>query len=77
LKIVPNKGESQAQLNARADAKLADAQDDQCAGNITLFGNALLVAGQYGRFTGAMHNNRNSRKWLDNRSNQYFGQATA
>lgn len=46
LKIVPNKGESQAQLNARADAALAEAQDDQCAGNITLFGNALLVAGQ-------------------------------
>jgi len=58
LKIVPNKGESQAQLNARADAKLADAQDDQCAGNITLFGNALLVAGQtvrlknMGKFSG-------------------------
>ncbi|HFC8507225.1 TPA: phage late control D family protein [Neisseria subflava] len=58
LKIVPNKGESQAQLNARADAKLAEAQDDQCAGNITLFGNALLVAGQtvrlknMGKFSG-------------------------
>ena len=58
LKIVPNKGESQTQLNARADAALADAQDDQCAGTITLFGNALLVAGQtvrlknMGKFSG-------------------------
>lgn len=58
LKIVPNKGESQAQLNARADAALADAQDDQCAGSITLFGCALLVAGQtvqlrrMGKFSG-------------------------
>lgn len=58
LKIVPNKGESQEQLNARTDAVLADAQDDQCAGNITLFGNALLVAGQtvqlrdMGKFSG-------------------------
>lgn len=58
LKIVPNKGESQVQLNARADAKLAAAQDDQCAGNISLVGNALLVAGQtvqlknMGKFSG-------------------------
>lgn len=58
LRIVPNKGESAAQLNARADAKLADAQDDQCAGTVTLFGNALLVAGQtvqlkgFGKFSG-------------------------
>ena len=58
LRIVPNKGESAAQLNARADAKLADAQDDQCAGTVTLVGNALLVAGQmvrlkgFGKFSG-------------------------
>ena len=58
LRIVPNKGESAAQLNARADAKLADAQDDQCAGTVTLVGNALLAAGQmvrlkgFGKFSG-------------------------
>lgn len=58
LRIVPNKGESTAQLNARADAKLADAQDDQCAGTVTLVGNALLAAGQmvrlkgFGKFSG-------------------------
>lgn len=58
LKIVPNKGESHAQLSARADARLAAAQDDQCAGTITLFGNALLVSGQMvtlknmGKFSG-------------------------
>lgn len=32
LRIVPNKGESTAQLNARADAKLADAQDTAFSG---------------------------------------------
>lgn len=58
LKIIPNKGESQAQTNARADAALADAQDEQCAGNITVVGNAKLVAGQvlllknHGKFSG-------------------------
>ena len=46
LKITANKGESQAETNARADAALQDAQEERCAGNITLFGNALLVAGQ-------------------------------
>ena len=58
LKIIPNKGESQAQTDARADAALAAAQEEQCAGNITLFGNAKLVAGQIvelknsGKFSG-------------------------
>ncbi|ATD64887.1 phage late control D family protein [Neisseria weixii] len=58
LKIIPNKGESQAQTNARADAALADAQDEQCAGNVTVVGNAKLVAGQvvmlksHGKFSG-------------------------
>lgn len=46
LVIIPNRGESQAQADARADAALADAQEEQCAGSITLFGNAKLVAGQ-------------------------------
>lgn len=58
LKIVANKGESQAQLNHRAQAALDDAQDEQCAGSMTLFGNAKIVAGQtielqnYGKFSG-------------------------
>lgn len=46
LKITPNKGESQDEINARADAALADAQEERCTGSITVFGNALLVAGQ-------------------------------
>ena len=58
LKITQSKGESQAETNARADAALQDAQEERCAGNITLFGNALLVAGQmvrlkgFGKFSG-------------------------
>lgn len=58
LKIIANKGESQAQVNARADAALNAAQDEQCAGTITLVGNAKLVAGQVlilknqGKFSG-------------------------
>ena len=58
LKIVANKGESQAQLSHRAQAALDDAQDEQCAGSITLFGNVKIVAGQmielqnYGKFSG-------------------------
>lgn len=58
LKIVANKGESQTQLNHRAQAALDDAQDEQCAGSMTLFGNAKIVAGQtielqnYGKFSG-------------------------
>lgn len=58
LKIIANKGESQSQVNARADAALAAAQEEQCAGSITLFGNAKLVAGQvvllkqHGKFSG-------------------------
>lgn len=58
LKITPNKGESQAEANARADAALQDAQEERCAGSIALFGNALLVAGQVvelqrvGKFSG-------------------------
>lgn len=58
LKIVANRGESQAQVNARADAALNDAQQSQVAGNISLVGNAKLVAGQtvqlkgFGKFSG-------------------------
>lgn len=58
LKIVPNKGESQEEINARADAALSEAQEERCAGSITVFGNALLVAGQVielrqmGKFSG-------------------------
>ena len=58
LKITPNKGESQAEANARADAALQDAQEERCSGSIALFGNALLVAGQVvelqriGKFSG-------------------------
>lgn len=58
LKITPNKGESQEEINARADAALADAQEERCAGSISVFGNALLVAGQVielknmGKFSG-------------------------
>lgn len=43
LKIV-TRGESQAQINARADAALAE-NDYQQAGNITVIGNPKLVAG--------------------------------
>lgn len=58
LKITANKGESQAQLDQRAQSALDDAQDEQCAGTITLFGNAKVVAGQmielkrYGKLSG-------------------------
>lgn len=58
LKITPNKGESQEEINARADAALANVQEERCAGTITVFGNALLVAGQVielqqmGKFSG-------------------------
>lgn len=46
LKIVANKGESDQQMAARADAALTDAQQSQVSGSLTLFGNAKLVAGQ-------------------------------
>ena len=58
LKIVANRGESQAQVNARADAALANAQQSQVAGNFSMVGNAKLVAGQvvqlkgFGKFSG-------------------------
>lgn len=44
LKIV-TRGESQAQMDARADAALSQESDVQQAGNITLIGNPKLVAG--------------------------------
>jgi len=44
LKIV-TRGETQEQIDARADAALAEQNDDQTAGNITLVGNPKLVAG--------------------------------
>lgn len=46
LKIVANRGESDQQLAARADAALNDAKQSQVAGSITLVGHAKLVAGQ-------------------------------
>ena len=58
LKIVANRGESDQQLAARADAALADAQQSQIVGSIELVGNAKLVAGQivqlagYGKLSG-------------------------
>lgn len=44
LKIV-TRGESDEQVEARGDAALAEQNDDQTAGNITLVGNPELVAG--------------------------------
>ncbi|POY46166.1 XkdQ/YqbQ family protein, partial [Avibacterium paragallinarum] len=44
LRIV-TRGESQEQIDARADAALAEQNDDQQAGNIVLWGNPKLVAG--------------------------------
>lgn len=41
LKITANKGESKAEIDARADAALNDAQEERCAGSLSLFGNAL------------------------------------
>ena len=51
LKITANKGESQAQMEARADAAL-EAADDQVGGTLTLVGSPKLVAGQVMRLTG-------------------------
>ena len=44
LKIV-TRGETQEQIDARADAALAEQNEDQTAGSITLVGNPKLVAG--------------------------------
>ena len=44
LKVV-TRGETQEQIDARADAALAEQNDDQTAGNIILIGNPKLVAG--------------------------------
>lgn len=44
LKVV-TRGETQEQIDARADAALAEQNDDQTAGNITVIGNPKLVAG--------------------------------
>ena len=52
LKIVANRGESDQQLAARADAALNDAKQSQVAGSITLVGHAKLVAGQVVRLKG-------------------------
>jgi len=46
LKVVANRGESDEQMAARADAALSDAQQSQVAGTITMVGNAKLVSGQ-------------------------------
>ncbi|QIM66326.1 hypothetical protein A4G16_02535 [Mannheimia granulomatis] len=51
LKIV-TRGESQAQIDARADAALSAQNDDQQAGNITVIGNPKLVAGNTVLLTG-------------------------
>ena len=58
LHIVVNRGESDQQMAARADAALNDAQQSQVAGTIELVGNAKLVSGQvvqlkgFGKFSG-------------------------
>ena len=58
LHIVANRGESDQQMAARADAALNDAQQSQVAGTIELVGNAKLVSGQvvqlkgFGKFSG-------------------------
>lgn len=44
LKVIV-RGETQEQIDARADAALAEQNDDQTAGNITVIGNPKLVAG--------------------------------
>ena len=46
LIIVANRGESDEQMAARADAALSDAQQSQVAGTIDMVGNAKYVAGQ-------------------------------
>lgn len=46
LRIVVNRGESNEQLSARASAAISDAEDEQISGNLELFGNVQLVAGQ-------------------------------
>ena len=51
LKII-TRGESQEQINARADAALSEQNDDQQAGNITVIGNPKLVAGNTIMLTG-------------------------
>ncbi|MWQ31187.1 hypothetical protein F9860_08130 [Glaesserella parasuis] len=51
LKIV-TRGESQEQIKARADAALAEQNDDQQAGNIQVIGNPKLVAGNTVLLTG-------------------------
>ena len=58
LHIVANRGESDQQMAARADAALDDAQQSQVAGTIDLVGNVKLVSGQvvqlkgFGKFSG-------------------------
>lgn len=51
LKIV-TRGESQEQINARADAALAQQNDEQQAGNIQVIGNPKLVSGNTLNLTG-------------------------
>lgn len=51
VKIV-TRGESQEQINARAEAALSEQNDDQQAGNITVIGNPKLVAGNTVRLMG-------------------------
>lgn len=51
LKII-TRGESQAQIDARADAALAEHTDDQQAGNLTVIGDPKLVAGNTILLTG-------------------------
>ena len=46
LNVVANRGESDEQMAARADAALTDAQQSQVAGTIDMVGNAKYVAGQ-------------------------------
>ena len=58
LKIVANRGESNQQMAARADAALDEAQQSQVAGSFSMVGNVKLVSGQvvqlkgFGKFSG-------------------------
>lgn len=46
LRIVANRGESDQQLQARADAAVSASEDEQISGNVELLGNVKLVSGQ-------------------------------
>lgn len=43
--VIVTRGESEQQIEARADASLAEQNEEQCAGDISVVGNPSLVAG--------------------------------